>query len=128
MIFSKFRVGCSVAAVCVAALGVWIVTSMGPAPYEPCALAVDLRQTNDGKFATAIEAAVQKQLGWAPKDFCFLGRTEAAEENDNYGANGEILFDVARTGKFEHSYGCCGFHVVYVDPNTSSVTKILEYR
>ena len=128
MAISKFRLGCSLAAVCVAALGVWLLTPKKPAPYQPCALAVDLRQTSDGKFAAVIETAVQKQLGWLPKDFCFLGRTEAAEENDNYGSNGEYLFDVAKTGAFEHSYGCCGFHVVYVDPNTATVTKILQYR
>ena len=128
MILSKFRVGCGVAAVCVAALGVWLVKREGPEPYEPCALAVDIRQSNDGKFATAIETGLQKELGWSPKDFCCLGRTEAAEENDNVGTNGEILFDVARTGRFEHSYGCCGFHVVYVDPNTATVTKILKYQ
>lgn len=128
MIFSKFRVGCSVAAVCVAALGVWLVMPKRPEPYEPCALAADIRQTSDAQFATAIAAGLLKELGWSPKDFCFLGRTEAAEENDNVGSNGEILFDVARTGRFEHSYGCCGFHVVYVDPNTATVTKILAYR
>ena len=123
---TKLIVG--VVAACLVVGSGWLLKPKSPRPYEPCALAVDLRQTSDGKFATAIETAVQKELGWSPRDFCFLGRTEAAEENDNFGANGEILFDVVKTGKFKHAYGCCGFHAVYVDPNTGTVTKILKYQ